>query len=117
MADARAVFPVEGMSCGMCAATVERRLLDSAGVSGAHVNYATGLASVAIDDGLTLRDGDKRALFLPSVWDGIGDPRQFVSRLKQKAGWDPGYWSPTMTVTRFTTEKISTDGIRAFVGR
>lgn len=68
-------------------------------------------------DGLTLRDGDKRALFLPSVWDGIADRRAFVTRLKQKAGWDAGYWSPTMTATRFTTEKISTGTIRAFTGR
>src|SRR5690606_24795956 len=68
-------------------------------------------------DGLTLRDGDRRALFLPSVWDSIADRRVFVTRLKQKAGWDADYWSPTMTATRFTTEKISGATIGAFTGR
>ena len=65
-------------------------------------------------DGLTLQEGDKRALFLPSVWEGIPDPAVFVQRLKQKAGWAPDYWSERIRATRFTTEKISAAGIRAF---
>jgi MEMO1 family protein len=65
-------------------------------------------------DGLTLQEGSQRALFLPSVWDGIGDPRSFVRRLKQKAGWSPDYWSEGITATRFTTEKVSAGTIRAF---
>ena len=27
-----------------------------------------------------------RAIFLPSVWDSIHDPKLFLTRLKQKAG-------------------------------
>ena len=67
-------------------------------------------------DGLTLQEGDRRALFLPSVWDGIADPAVFVQRLKQKAGWAPDYWSDGIRATRFTTEKISAASIRAFAG-
>jgi AmmeMemoRadiSam system protein B/AmmeMemoRadiSam system protein A len=66
-------------------------------------------------DGLVLSDEGKRALFLPAVWESIPEPRQFVRRLKQKAGWPADYWSQTMTVTRFDSEKISAASIRAFV--
>ncbi len=65
-------------------------------------------------DGLTLQEGGKRALFLPSVWESIAEPRVFVQRLKQKAGWPADYWSDGITATRFTTEKISAATIRAF---
>lgn len=58
-------------------------------------------------DGLTLAEGDRRALFLPAVWDGLPDPQEFVRRLKLKAGWDAGYWSDTVVATRFTAEKIT----------
>ena len=68
-------------------------------------------------DGLTLQEGDKRALFLPSVWEGIPDPATFVQRLKQKAGWAPDHWSDAIRATRFTTEKISAQTIRAFAER
>lgn len=66
-------------------------------------------------DGLTLADQGKRALFLPAVWESIKEPELFVRRLKQKAGWSADYWSDTMTVTRFDSEKISPDTIRNFV--
>ncbi len=66
-------------------------------------------------DGLTLADQGKRALFLPAVWDNIKEPELFVRRLKQKAGWAADYWSDTMTVTRFDSEKISPASINQFV--
>ena len=37
-------------------------------------------------DGLIIRDGDHRAIFLPSVWSGIPDPVDFIRNLKRKAG-------------------------------
>jgi len=39
-------FGVEGMTCGSCAARVERTLAKQPGVSGAEVNFATGRAHV-----------------------------------------------------------------------
>lgn len=49
MADARITLPVEGMTCGACALTVQKRLLEARGVRDAAVNYATGKATVTID--------------------------------------------------------------------
>ena len=51
MAERRVVLPIEGMSCGACAATIQRRLEDVKDVSEATVNYATGKATVKLRDG------------------------------------------------------------------
>jgi Cu+-exporting ATPase len=51
MADARITFPVEGMTCGACAVTVQQRLAAEPGVVEAAVNYATGKATLTIDEG------------------------------------------------------------------
>jgi len=50
MGRARITLPVEGMTCGACATTVQKRLLQAPGVHDAVVNYATGKATVSIDD-------------------------------------------------------------------
>jgi Cu+-exporting ATPase len=50
MARARITLPVEGMTCGACAITVQKRLERADGVDEAVVNYATGKATVTIDD-------------------------------------------------------------------
>ncbi len=50
MARSRITLPVEGMTCGACATTVQKRLERAAGVQEAVVNYATGKATVTIDD-------------------------------------------------------------------
>ena len=51
MAEARITLPVEGMTCGACAITVQKRLLQAEGVRDAAVNYATGKATVTLADG------------------------------------------------------------------
>jgi AMMECR1 domain-containing protein len=38
-------------------------------------------------DGLVLTDGNRRATFLPSVWEKISSPERFVSALLAKGGW------------------------------
>ncbi len=53
MGDARITLPVEGMTCGACAVTVQKRLLKEPGVKEAAVNYATGKSTVTIDDSRT----------------------------------------------------------------
>ena len=57
-------------------------------------------------DGLIIRDGDKRATFLPSVWQGIPEPERFVRALAKKAGWPAGQWSDTVRAWRYTTEEF-----------
>lgn len=37
-------------------------------------------------DGLVIESGNKRATFLPSVWEQLKTPEEFLSQLKQKAG-------------------------------
>ena len=55
-------------------------------------------------EGLIIRDGDRQALFLPSVWEQISTPAQFLSQLRLKAGLPAGHWSDTFQAFRFTTE-------------
>ena len=44
-------------------------------------------ALVPFEDGLILSCGRARATFLPSVWEQLPDPAEFVAHLKRKAGW------------------------------
>lgn len=58
-------------------------------------------------DGLILSDHGHRATFLPSVWDQLPNPADFVSQLKNKAGWNSDYWSNTLKIETYTAELIS----------
>ena len=58
-------------------------------------------------DGLILDDGQKRALFLPAVWQNLPDSRDFVRHLKEKAGWSANHWSSSMTARTFRAVKIT----------
>jgi uncharacterized protein len=55
-------------------------------------------------DGLTLEDDARRATFLPSVWNDLPDPADFLQHLKRKAGWPVHYWAPTLRAYRYTTQ-------------
>jgi AmmeMemoRadiSam system protein A len=57
-------------------------------------------------DGLILEDGRRRATFLPSVWESLPEPREFLRHLKLKAGLSENYWSATLKVRRYTAELI-----------
>lgn len=59
-------------------------------------------------DGLIIEEGKKRALFLPSVWSQLSEPRVFVEHLKAKAGLAKDHWSNTFKARRFTALEIST---------
>lgn len=54
-------------------------------------------------DGIILKDGDKQAVYLPSVWEQIPDKQEFLNSLKVKAGWAPDYFSSTLKAFRFET--------------
>ncbi len=58
------------------------------------------------EDGLIISDKGHRATFLPSVWESLSDPQQFVNELKRKAGLPVDYWSDTMQVQRYQAENI-----------
>jgi len=57
-------------------------------------------------DGLILQEGRRRGTFLPSVWDQLPEPEQFLRQLKQKAGLAPDYWSDNIRIFRYRTEII-----------
>lgn len=57
-------------------------------------------------DGLILEEGALRGTFLPSVWESLPNPADFLRHLKQKAGLPPGYWSDTLKIYRYSTEYI-----------
>jgi AmmeMemoRadiSam system protein A len=59
-------------------------------------------------DGLILIEADlkRQAVFLPAVWEQISSQRQFVQRLKHKAGLPMDYWSPWMQARRFAVQSI-----------
>jgi AmmeMemoRadiSam system protein A len=48
-------------------------------------------------DGVTLRWDNRRATFLPQVWDGYPDPRIFLSLLSEKMGRAPDAWRSPRT--------------------
>ncbi|MGD2137850.1 MAG: AmmeMemoRadiSam system protein A [Gammaproteobacteria bacterium] len=58
-------------------------------------------------DGLVLQDGVYKGTFLPSVWESLPQPDEFLQHLKLKAGLPADHWSDTLTVWRYTTEAFS----------
>lgn len=58
------------------------------------------------EDGLILQDGPNRGTFLPSVWESLPDPVDFLLHLKQKAGLAANHWSDTVEVSRYRTESF-----------
>lgn len=61
---------------------------------------------VPFEDGLILAEGRRRGTFLPSVWESLPDPAEFLAHLKQKAGLARNYWSSGIEVRRYRTEVI-----------
>lgn len=57
-------------------------------------------------DGLILADGLRRGTFLPSVWEQLPEPAEFLRHLKRKAGMPDDYWSDNMKVYRYETESF-----------
>jgi hypothetical protein len=57
-------------------------------------------------DGLILEDGLHRATYLPSVWQQLPEPINFVRQLKLKAGLAEDYWSDTIRFSSYRTESF-----------
>jgi len=56
-------------------------------------------------DGVVLRDGARRATFLPDVWESLPDPKQFLWHLRRKAGLPADAWFSTFTVYRYSVRR------------
>jgi AmmeMemoRadiSam system protein B/AmmeMemoRadiSam system protein A len=57
-------------------------------------------------DGLILQEGERRATFLPKVWEQLSSPPDFLRHLKRKAGLAPDHWSPDVKVWRYVAESF-----------
>lgn len=58
-------------------------------------------------DGLILSSGSHRGTFLPSVWEQIPDPKDFLQHLKNKAGLPSSFWADDVQIERYTTEMFN----------
>ena len=58
-------------------------------------------------DGLILEDGYARGTFLPSVWESLPEPKDFLRHLKRKAGLSENYWSDSLRLYRYETESFT----------
>ena len=61
---------------------------------------------VPYKDGIIIKDGNKQAVYLPSVWEELPDKELFLKSLKRKAGMPPDHFSKTFQVFRFETEYL-----------
>ncbi|WNC70772.1 AmmeMemoRadiSam system protein A [Thalassotalea psychrophila] len=60
-------------------------------------------------DGLVLEYNQHNALFLPSVWESLPKPYDFVGKLKLKAGLAEDYWHEDIKLQRFQSFKIESE--------
>lgn len=58
-------------------------------------------------DGLIVYENGQSGTLLPSVWEHISDPREFICHVKTKAGLPMSYWSSSIRYSRYTTEAFS----------
>lgn len=56
-------------------------------------------------DGVCLEFDGAAATFLPQVWEGLPDPREFLAQLRRKAGLPEAFWHPQLRLSRYTVEK------------
>ena len=67
------------------------------------------LLSKIYPHGIILVDGDKRAVYLPEVWEQLPDREYFLNSLKEKAGLSPNYFSKRLEAYKFDTVSIHKD--------
>jgi hypothetical protein len=56
-------------------------------------------------DGLVFDYGGRRATFLPQVWESLPAPADFLSQLKEKAGYPRGFWHDDVRLSRYSVDK------------
>lgn len=64
-------------------------------------------------DGLVLRDQERRAVFLPVVWETLPEPAAFVAALCRKARIDPDRRAAFVRGERFEAERFEDDDANA----
>jgi AmmeMemoRadiSam system protein A len=64
-------------------------------------------------DGLIVEAGRQRATFLPSVWDSLPDPEDFVLHLWKKAGLAFAAWPSGIRLLRYGAEHFAEAGMES----
>jgi len=59
------------------------------------------------EDGVVFQYENRKATFLPQVWEQLPDVYQFLAHLRTKAGLSPGFWHPDVLIYVYTVEKFS----------
>jgi AMMECR1 domain-containing protein len=57
-------------------------------------------------DGVLITDGRRRATFLPSVWEQVGEVDRFLDMLWEKANLVPRSWPRRLAVFRYATDEF-----------
>ncbi|MDH3342434.1 MAG: AmmeMemoRadiSam system protein A [Gammaproteobacteria bacterium] len=57
-------------------------------------------------DGLIMQEGYNRGTFLPSVWESLTEPADFLRHLKLKSGLPENYWSDSIEIQRYRVEEF-----------
>jgi AmmeMemoRadiSam system protein A len=65
-------------------------------------------------DGLIITAGNRRATFLPSVWEKVPAPDEFLDALWLKAGLRPRTWPQGLRAERYTATEHADPGPRSF---
>jgi AmmeMemoRadiSam system protein A len=65
-------------------------------------------------DGVTITAGNRRATFLPSVWEKVPAPDEFLDALWLKAGLRPRTWPRGLRASRYTATEHCDAGPRSF---
>ena len=60
--------------------------------------------------GLILECGERRATFLPKVWEQLPEPVEFLAHLKRKAGLPADYWNEAMRFSVYRSIDHCEDG-------
>jgi len=74
----------------------------------AHSRAALLAALTPGEDGLKLQDPYHQATFLPSVWEQLPDPEDFVDQLLRKGGWSP-HWPGQLQAWRYPSLSFGED--------
>lgn len=67
------------------------------------------LLSKIYPHGIIIIERDKRAVYLPIVWEQLPDREIFFNSLKEKAGLPPEYFSRSLEVYKFDASYITND--------
>ena len=73
-------------------------------MAAASEHEALGLLRAGVD-GVLIEYEERRATFLPQVWESLPDPLEFLSQLRRKAELPARFWHPGVRLSRYTVEK------------